>query len=152
MTYRTVGKRASNGKTFRPRLHRVWATMRTRCTNPNNENYRWYGARGIRVCDEWAEYAPFRAWAIANGYRKGMVLDRIDSAGPYSPDNCRWILNEQNHPLRKLTREDVLEIRASHRPTDELARKYGVYESHITRIQQRVAWKALPEAIPITRG
>lgn len=150
--FRTMGKRCRDGKIFRPRLHRVWATMRTRCTNPNNENYRWYGARGISVCAEWRKFAPFRAWAVSNGYQKGMVLDRIDSDGPYSPDNCRWILNEQNHPNRKLTRTDVQAIRASDLPISDLAKIYQVYSSHIVRIQQRQAWKKLPEAPPLTSG
>lgn len=151
-TYRVAAKRARDGKTVRPRLHRVWATMRTRCANPNNDNYRWYGARGITVCSAWARFAAFRAWAVSNGYGKGMVIDRIDSDGPYSPENCRWILNEQNHPHRKLTRVDVIDIRASDAPPSVLARRYGVGDAHIIRIRQRKMWKTLPQAEPLARN
>lgn len=65
------------------RLHRIWSGMKTRCNNPNVKKYERYGARGISVCDEWSEYAPFKTWALEHGYADNLTIDRIDNNGNY---------------------------------------------------------------------
>ncbi len=69
--------------------------MIDRCCNPKNKSYKWYGAKGIKVCDEWAEdiigFERFSVWSLENGWRKGLTIDRINADKDYCPENCRWI-------------------------------------------------------------
>lgn len=65
--------------------------MKKRCQNPNNSDYPHYGGRGIKVCEEWQDYANFRDWALSHGYSDELSIDRIDVDGDYEPNNCRFI-------------------------------------------------------------
>lgn len=70
--------------------------MRMRCENKNSQRFKYYGAKGIKICEEWSNFMPFHDWAIANGWRKGLSIDRIDSNKDYSPDNCEWVTVSEN--------------------------------------------------------
>lgn len=85
----------SNNKSPWRRLYVKWGDMHRRCEKPQAANYLNYGGRGIKVCKEWAEYEPFKEWAISQGYdpnnrnRSEQTIDRIDVNGDYEPSNCR---------------------------------------------------------------
>ena len=81
------------------RIYKIYTGMKTRCYNSNSSNYKWYGGAGVFVCPEWLGnngFQNFVSWALDNGYNDDLVIDRFDSSGPYSPNNCRWISASEN--------------------------------------------------------
>lgn len=72
-------------------LYKVWEGMKQRCNNSSSTSYEDYGGRGIAVCEEWKSFEPFYKWAIENGYKCGLSIDRRDNDSGYCPENCRWV-------------------------------------------------------------
>lgn len=97
-------------------LYFVWNTMKQRCYNENTAKYKNYGAKGIKVCDEWnTSFAAFKAWSISNGYYKQpactpfkdkLSIDRLNPLDDYTPENCVWVSISENtsrrHAFNKL--------------------------------------------------
>lgn len=84
------------------RLYKVYHWMKQRCYDKNNKQYKNYGGRGIKICDEWlSDYTKFYDWAVNNGYEKGLTIDRKNNNGNYEPNNCQWVTQKVNNNNRR---------------------------------------------------
>ena len=128
-------QKIKHGYSNKERLYDTWKNMRRRCTNPKNKRWAQYGGRGIMVCPEWNEYSNFRSWAMSNGYRDDLTIDRIDVNGNYCPSNCRWADDKTqannnsrnrffNHNGEKVTMSQL---------ADRLGVSYSALQHHIDR-------------------
>lgn len=92
-------------------LYRTWSNMKDRCYNPNNKNYKYYGGRGISVCEEWKESFIKFANDMGNKPSKEYSLERIDVNGNYEPKNCKWAtVKEQSFNKRNTLKHNLKEI------------------------------------------
>ena len=131
--------------------YNTWNNLYQRCFVPSNPNYRYYGAKGVIVCDRWNPKAggSFQNFLADMGERpKGKTIDRFpNQTGNYEPSNCRWATpaeQAQNQSSTKLTPAKVLEIRARKAKGESaraLAVSYGVWPSTIHRIVNREYWE-----------
>lgn len=114
------------------RLYLTWKSMKNRCSNPNNRSYKYYGGRGIIVCDYWITSFQNFVKDMYHSFEEGKTLDRVNNNLGYSKDNCRWATSvEQASNQRKNVRvlyRGILYTEA------ELSRVTGVIR---TTIQQR---------------
>lgn len=83
------------------RLHGIWNGMLNRCRNKNVKSYKHYGAQGVTVSDEWREFESFMKWALSNGYREDLTIERINPFGNYEPENCCWIPKSEQGKNRR---------------------------------------------------
>ena len=93
-------KRKTHGMTG-TRLYNIWRSMKKRCNVVTNDAYKYYGGRGIKVCEEWNDFELFMKWAYSNGYADNLTIERKDVNGNYEPSNCKWIpMSEQSKNRR----------------------------------------------------
>jgi hypothetical protein len=110
----------------------VWSDMLARCENTRHHAYKWYGQKEISVCDEWRDFANFRNWAIGNGYKIGLTIDRIDGNGNYELSNCRWATRqEQSDHLSSCVFVDFMGEGLN---ITQFCKKYNVSQSHFRKI------------------
>lgn len=114
------GDAKRNSKTS---LYNRWLVMRQRCNNSKSHDYEHYGGRGIKVCDEWDDFEAFKEWAMSNGFKEGLVIDRRDNNGNYSPDNCRWVDYSTNEFNRRIFKNNQTGVTGVYKR----GRKYSAY-------------------------
>lgn len=122
-------------------LYMYWLSMRQRCFYPKTNGYKNYGGRGITVCEEWRNnFENFRNWALSNGYKVGLTLDRIDPNDDYCPDNCRWAtIKEQSNNKRN---NHVLELNGEKHTISEWSEITGINKNTILSRVVKYGWSA----------
>lgn len=107
------------------KLYKVWQAMKTRCYSKNFIYYCNYGGRGIKICDDWKKsFLKFYEWAITNGYKEELTIDRINNDDDYKPNNCRWVTRkQQNNNMRT---NIFIEYNGKKQTISELADKYDL--------------------------
>jgi hypothetical protein len=129
-------------------LWSTWRNMRDRCNRSTNQDYQYYGGKGIVVCNEWNDYLEFKKWSILNDYTLNgkLQIDRIDGNKDYSPDNCRWVdakTNQRNRDCIILNEEKANEIRTliySGLDDIEISKMYKVHKDTIRDIRTGRTW------------
>ena len=115
------------------RLYIAWQHMKQRCRNTQNDRYKYYGGRGISICDDWMQFEPFEQWALSNGYEDELTIDRIDVNGDYCPENCRWVTWETQQNNKR--NNNIIEAFGEKRTLAEWSKISGVNR---TTIQKRI--------------
>ena len=147
--------RSENNSTHKmtgTRIYRIWCGMNRRCYNQNDIDYKNYGGRGITVCDEWKDFYSFYLWAINNGYKENLSIDRKDNDGNYCPDNCRWATRKEQANNTRLNRKFVYD--GNEYTESQLAEvfnlNYGTFRSRLSRgwsLDEAIEGKRKPKNI-----
>lgn len=106
------------------RIYTIWANMKKRCSNKNNDEYKSYGGRGISVCEEWYKFENFYRWAIESGYSDDLTIERIDVNGNYEPGNCKWIPHSEQAKNKRNTIH--VKVGGETKTIGEWSKLYGV--------------------------
>lgn len=138
--YRETHQQHGGSKTI---LFHKWASMKDRCYNKNAKQYKYYGGRGISVCEEWrSSFLAFREWSLKNGYNEGLSLDRIDPNKNYCPENCRWITMEDQQRNKRNVK--IITYNGESHTIPEW--------SNILGIKYGTLWKRLHDGIPVEKA
>lgn len=125
-------KRVKTGKEKdkdRQKILHTLSAMKQRCYNPNDKRYNRYGAKGIRVCEEWRKNSKsFYEWSMKNGYNYNLTIDRINPVGDYEPNNCRWATYKEQENNK--TNNTLIKINNSIRTISQWADYYKVSYNH----------------------
>lgn len=86
------------------RLYTTWCGIKARCKNPKEKAYKYYGAKGIKICPEWEyNFLEFKNWAEHSGYKENLTIERKDVNKDYCPENCTWIAKEEQQTNKSNT-------------------------------------------------
>lgn len=130
--WRKTGPNHSHGLT-NSRLYSIWSNIKARCNNPKNYEFKYYGGKGVCICQEWTDFSAFYEWAINHGYNDKLTIKRDNVNGNYCPENCKWILPDKQY----LNRTDSHFVTAFGKTqtikewSDETGIKYGTIERRI---------------------
>ena len=139
-------------------LYTSHSSMMARCYYDVDKSFKSYGGNGVTVCEEWHDYNTFKAWALLNGWSKGLVIGRNGDIGNYEPSNVKWITRSENskesgkrsrYNSRSLTEDQIRFIRSldvkpgKHNTIDlhGIAEDLGISYAHLQGIRNYQSYK-----------
>lgn len=135
------------------KLYRVYWGMKQRCYCEEDRAYKWYGAKSVKICDEWLNsYESFYNWCMNNGYKEGLTIDRINCNGNYEPSNCRFITMQEQ--LNNTNRNRIFTYNGESLNIVQWSRKLGISQNTLYARLITYHWeteKALTKPVEIRR-
>lgn len=120
------------------RLYNTWGGMKERCFNNLATEYKNYGARGISVCDEWKNnFVKFYEWAMENGYKDNLTIERIDVNKGYEPSNCTWITKAEQAFNKRNSR--LISFKGENKALQYWCNKYNLNRGMV-RTRLKLGW------------
>jgi hypothetical protein len=92
------------------KLYQVWLGMKRRCLNKRNDDYRYYGGRGIKICNRWMRFDLFRR-DMGDTWKLGLTIERKNNNGNYCPSNCVWETRKGQYATRRTKRDRLGKFR-----------------------------------------
>lgn len=118
-------------------MYKRWRSLRNRCEQKNNPAYRWYGAKGIVVCERWKSFENFYA-DMGDPPTPAHQIDRINNNGNYEPNNCRWVTALEN--MHNTRANVIVEVNGMKMCWSEACRKINVSQTSAARKKRKSLW------------
>lgn len=129
-----IKKYTTHGKCH-TRLYKIYSLMKDRCYNKSTKAYRYYGKKGVSICAEWLnDFISFYEWALKNGYRENLTIERINVNGDYEPDNCTWIT--QSEQVRNRTNTHFIKYDGEIMTLSEASQKFNTSRSTLRKYEK----------------
>lgn len=123
------------------RLNVIWRHMKQRCNNSNDDAFKNYGEKGIKVCQEWEnDFMAFFNWSYQNGYEDNLTIERVDSNKGYEPSNCEWITRAENCRRAQVGRKQAITFKGKTMYVDEWAKELNIAENTLRGRLSNAKW------------
>ena len=125
------------------RFYRIWAHVKTRCTNSNHPQYNRYGGRGIKYCEEWETFGGFykdmyKKYEGLDAEKNKLSLDRINNDQGYHKNNCRWATHIQQ--ANNKSNNIILKYKGEKKPINYWAKQFGLTRATILGRMEKLGW------------